>query len=102
MTTVATGLRLWAQGWPADAAAVELLIRSYSGQYVRQSWPWVQPCRRPGWYWLDGDALAAHARRVTGERRRILTLTATLLGSDPATVALADSDSTSEIDRRAA
>lgn len=86
-TEVREGLRRWAQGSPADAAAVELLIRSYSGQYVRPSWPWVRPCRRPGWFWLDDDALARHARKVTGERHRVLPLAATLLGAETADAA---------------
>jgi hypothetical protein len=36
-----------------------------------------------GWYWLDGDALAAYADTVTDEERRVLTLAAVLLGADP-------------------
>ena len=80
---VVTGLRRWAQGAPSDQAAVELLARCFSGRHVRPGVAWVRPCARPGWYWLDGDALAAHAERVTGEEHRVLTLAAVLLGADP-------------------
>ncbi len=102
-TEVVAGLRRWAQGWPADAAAVELLIRSYSGQYVRASWPWVHPCRRPGWYWLDGYALAVHAAKVTGERRRVLSIAAELLGAETTSSPAAGQVPTHvDADRRAA
>jgi hypothetical protein len=77
------GLRRWALGAPSDQAAVELLVRCFSGRFVRPGVAWVRPCARPGWYWLDGDALAAYADTVTGEERRVLTLAAVLLGADP-------------------
>ena len=80
---VVNGLRRWALGAPSDQAAVELLARCFSGRYVRPGVAWVRPCARPGWYWLDGDALAAYADTVTGEERRVLTLAAVLLGADP-------------------
>jgi hypothetical protein len=80
---VVTGLRRWALGAPSDQAAVELLARCFSGRYVRPGVAWVRPCARQGWYWLDGDELAAHADTVTGEERRVLTLAAVLLGADP-------------------
>ena len=82
---VVNGLRWWAQGAPSDQAAVELLARCFSGRYVRPGVAWVRPCRRLGWYWLDGDALAAYADTVTGEERRVLTLAAVLLGAEPET-----------------
>jgi hypothetical protein len=80
---VVVGLRRWALGAPSDQAAVELLARCFSGRYVRPGVAWVRPCGRPGWYWLNGDELAAHAERVTVEERRVLTLAAVLLGADP-------------------
>ena len=70
-------------GCPIDQAAVELLARCFSGRYVRPGVAWVQPCARPGWYWLDEEALAAYAATVTGEERRVLTLAAVLLGAEP-------------------
>ena len=82
-TAVVTGLRRWAQGAPSDQAAVELLARCFSGRYVRPGVAWVRPCARPGWYWLDEDALAAYADTATGEERRVLTLAAVLLGAHP-------------------
>ena len=43
-------------------------------RHVRPGVAWVRPCARPGWYWLDADALAAHAATRTGEERRVLLL----------------------------
>ena len=80
---VVDGLRRWARGSLADQAAVELLISYANGRHVRPGVAWVRPCARPGWYWLDGDALAAYAATVTGEEQRLLTLAAVLLGADP-------------------
>jgi hypothetical protein len=82
---VVTGLRWWALGALSDVAAVELLARSFGGRYVRPDVAWVRPCVQPGWYWLDADALAAHAETLTGEERRVLTLAAVLAGADPRT-----------------
>ena len=82
-TAVVNGLRRWAQGAPSDQAAVELLARCFSGRYIRPGVAWVRPCARPGWYWLDGDGLAAYAETATGEERRVLTLAAVLLGANP-------------------
>jgi len=79
---VVAGLRWWAQGSLSDVAAVELLARSFGGRHVRPGLAWVQRCARPGWYWLDGDVLAAHAETLTGEERRVLMLAAVLLGAD--------------------
>ena len=79
------GLRSWAEGSLTDQAAVELLARCFSGRQDRPGVAWVRPRARPGWYWLDGDALAAYADMVTGEERRVLTLAAVLLGAEPAT-----------------
>jgi hypothetical protein len=81
---VVDGLRRWALGAPSDQAAVELLARCFRGRYVRPGVTWVRPCARPGWYWLDEDALATYAATVTGEERRVLTLAAVLLGADSA------------------
>jgi hypothetical protein len=55
-----------------------------AGRNVRPGVAWV-PCPRPGWCWLDEDALAAYANTATGEEHRVLTLAAVLLGADPET-----------------
>ena len=81
---VLQGLRWWAQGVVSDQAAVELLARSFGGQLLRPGVAWVPPCRRPGWYWLDADALAEHAATRTGDERRVLALAARLVDGDPA------------------
>jgi hypothetical protein len=77
------GLRSWAQGSLTDQAAVELLVSCFSGRFVRPGCDWIRPCPRPGWYWLDADALATHAETLTGSERRVLLLAAELVGGDP-------------------
>jgi hypothetical protein len=80
---VVDGLRRWARGSLSDQAAVELLTSYGSGRHVRPGVAWVRPCARPGWYWLDADALAAYATTQTGEERRVLALAARLVAGDP-------------------
>ena len=80
---VVEGLRRWAQGSLTDVVAVELLISFANGRYVRPGAVWVRPCVRPGWYWLDADALASYAATRTGDERRVLTLAARLVDGDP-------------------
>jgi hypothetical protein len=82
MTKVVTGVRRWAAGALTDEAAVELLVCRFGGRYARSSWPWVRPCRAPGWWWLDGRQLAWYAARVSGERQRVLLLAARLVDGD--------------------
>lgn len=81
--TVLTGLRWWAQGVIGDQAAVELLASCGNGLYIRPSAAWVRPCVRPGWYWLDADALADFAATRHGDEQRVLTLAARLVTGDP-------------------
>jgi hypothetical protein len=82
--TVLQGLRWWAQGVLPDQAAVELLARSFGGRLLRPGVSWVRPCRRPGWYWLDGDALAATAGTLPdGPEKQVLMLAAALVDGDP-------------------
>lgn len=83
--TVLQGLRWWAQGDLADQAAVELLARSFGGRYLQPGKVWVRRCRRPGWYWLDADALADLAATRVGDEREVLALAVRLLNGDPAT-----------------
>jgi hypothetical protein len=46
----------------------------------------VRPCARPGWFWLDADALTAYAYTLTtGSEWRMLLLAAALVGGDPST-----------------
>jgi hypothetical protein len=81
---VESGLRRWAQGALTDIAAVELRASTFGGRHVRPGVAWVRPCARPGWYWLDADALAAHAATLhDGQERRVLTLAAQLVDGDP-------------------
>ena len=80
---VVDGLRHWAQGSLTDQAAVELLTSYALGRHVRPGVAWVRPCARPGWYWLDAEALADYAATRTGEERRVLALAARLVDGDP-------------------
>ncbi len=80
---VLTGLRWWAQGVLGDQAAVGLLATIAGGRHIRPGVAWVRPCARPGWYWLDADALAAYAATRAGDERRVLSLAARLVGGDP-------------------
>ena len=77
------GLRWWAEGSLTDQAAVELLVSCSSGRFVRPGCAWIRPCARPGWYWLDADALTAHSDTLAGSERRTLLLAAALVGGDP-------------------
>ena len=77
------GLRNWAEGSLTDQAAVELLVSCSNGRFVRPGCAWIRPCPRPGWYWLDADALAMHAGTLAGSERRMLLLAAALAGGDP-------------------
>ena len=82
--TVLQGLRWWAQGALSDQAAVELLARSFGGRHLRPGVSWVRPCGRPGWYWLDADALAAYAADLSdGQEKQVLLLAAALVDGDP-------------------
>ena len=82
-SAVINGLRRWATGVLSDQAAVELLATFLNGRHVRPGVAWVKPCIRPGWYWLDADALADFAATRTGDEQRVLTLAARLVTGDP-------------------
>ena len=83
---VVDGLRRWAQGSLTDQAAVELLARSCGGRLLRPGVAWVRPCRRPGWYWLDADALTALRRHAArGSEKHVLLLAALLVDGDTST-----------------
>lgn len=77
-----SGLRRWAEGSVTDQAAVELLASWSAGSLIRPGAAWVQPCRAPGFYALDGEALAAHAAGRGGDERRVLLLAAALVNGD--------------------
>lgn len=77
---VLSGLRHWAAGSAADIAAVELLASVADGRLLRTSAPWVQPCVRPGWFWLDANLLAQAAPRLRGRDRQLVALAVVLLG----------------------
>ena len=78
-----SGLRRWAEGSVTDQAAVELLAAWAAGCLIRPGVAWVQPCRAAGFFYLDGDALAAHAATRAGDERRVLLLAAALLNGQP-------------------
>lgn len=83
-TPASAGLRCWAQGVPADEAAVELLTSCLPARYTQTGCAWVRPCRRPGWFWLDPDILAREAAPRSADEARVLGLIITLLSDRPA------------------
>jgi hypothetical protein len=78
-----SGLRRWAEGSLTDEAAVELLASWSAGCLIRPGVAWVRPCRTAGFFFLDGDALAAHAATRAGDEQRVLLLAAALLNGQP-------------------
>lgn len=80
---IVAGLRRWADGAATDQAAVELLI-GLGARFIHPRCPWIRPCRRRGWYWLNPDPLSRFAGRLTGHERRVLTLVVVLLSGEPA------------------
>ena len=83
MSGTALGLRRWAAGSSTDAAAVELLGLVGSGRLLAGSCPWVRPCVRLGWYWLDPAPLALLQTGLAGRDRRLVGLVVILLGGTP-------------------
>lgn len=82
---VLSGLRRWAAGSATDMAAVELLALVADGRLLRSSAPWVQPCVRPGWFWLDSAPLVQLPSRLRDRDRQLVALAVALLGeSKPA------------------
>ena len=80
--TATAGLRRWAAGSATDMAAVELLALVASGRLLRSSCPWVQPCRRLGWFWLDPQPLAQLLHRLRGRDRQLVALAVALLQNE--------------------
>ena len=77
---VLSGLRRWAAGSATDMAAVELLALVSEGRLLRGSAPWVQPCARSGWFWLDPGPLAQLPARLRDRDRQLVALVVALLG----------------------
>lgn len=78
-TAVVDGLRRWARGAYAEEAAVELLVRAFDSRFASNQYPWVRPCDRPGWYWLDGERLIDGTGALSGGQRRVLAVAASLV-----------------------
>lgn len=76
---VVDGLRRWSRGAYAEEAAVELLVKAFGGRFVSTGYPWVQACDRPGWFWLDGEALMHATGALSGGARRVLTVAGALV-----------------------
>ena len=79
---VLSGLRRWAAGSATDMAAVELVALVAEGRLLRVAAPWVQPCVRPGWFWLDPGPLAQLPARLRDRdrNRQLVALVVALLG----------------------
>lgn len=76
---VLIGLRRWSAGSATDAAAVELLALGAGGRLLRHSSPWVRPCGRLGWYWLDPEPLVQLQSRLAAVDRHLVALVVALL-----------------------
>ena len=79
MSATVVGLRRWAAGSASDAAAVELLALVAGGRLVGRSCPWVRPCGRLGWFWLDPRPLAQLEVGLRGRDQRLVRLAVALL-----------------------
>ena len=79
---VLSGLRHWAAGSATDMAAVELLALVAEGRLLRVAAPWVQPCVRPGWFWLDPGPLAQLPARLQNRDRQLVALAVALLSEN--------------------
>lgn len=81
---VLAGLRAWAAGFRADEAAVELLAAVARGLPVLLApatagvEPWLLPCPRPGWWFLEGAVLAEQLEGLPGRLRPVLAVVAGL------------------------
>lgn len=84
MTISHAGLRAWAEGIYPLEAAVELLVRTADGRFANPGYPWIQPCDRPGWWWLDHEAITDdNLSALSGGEQRILRIVASLAGGRP-------------------
>ncbi|BAK33754.1 hypothetical protein MLP_07400 [Microlunatus phosphovorus NM-1] len=78
------GLRIWAAGYAADEAAVELLAlvaADVPGCLNAAVWwgsPWLVPCPRPGVWSLDGAALAEAVECFPARVRPVLLVASAL------------------------
>jgi hypothetical protein len=75
----ADGLRSWARGAYAEEAGVELLVRAFDGYFADPEWPWIRSCERPGWFWVDTDAITAQSGVLSGGERRVLAFVSALI-----------------------
>jgi hypothetical protein len=81
--SAADGLRRWARGAYAEEAAVELLARAFGGRFASVGCRWVQACDRPGWFWLDGEALIDDTGSLSSGERRLLAVVGSLASGAP-------------------
>ncbi len=80
---VVDGLRRWSRGAYAEEAAVELLVRAFGGRFTSTGYRWVRSCDRPGWFWLDGEALIHDTGALSGGERRVLAVAGALVSGAP-------------------
>lgn len=80
-----TGLRVWAAGYAADEAAVELLaavahdVPAVLDPAPVIGSPWLAPCPRPGVWCLDGGALAESVELFPARLRPVILAIAGLV-----------------------
>ena len=56
----------------------------FDGRFADRDWPWIRACDRPGWFWVDADAILTFTPGLCpGGERRVLALVAALIGNIP-------------------
>lgn len=91
MSASVVGLRRWAAGSATDAAAVELLALVAGGRLLAGSCPWVRPCGRLGWFWLDPRPLTGLLGSLRGRDRQLVALVVALLADTQSGLRVASS-----------
>ena len=75
-------LHAWAEGLNHHVAAVELLHRAFSGRFATADQPWIAR-HAEGWLYVNPEVIREHADVYSGGERRVLSLVASLIDSQP-------------------
>lgn len=88
MNPTHAGLRSWAKGLYPLEAAIELLVSFAGGRFGTAGNSWIQPCDRPGMWWLDPAGISDDMiGALSGGEQRMLRIVASLAGGDPVDLA---------------
>ena len=91
MTAASDELRAWAEGLNHRVAAVELLVRAFSGRFAAEGNPWIVRYADDGLpvegrLYVDPEVIRQHADVYSGGERRVLTLVASLVDEQPVNI----------------